>query len=217
MKKNELVKTVASEVRTLMSGESSGHDWWHVYRVWKMSQRIGKNEKADMLVVELAALLHDIADWKFNNGDESAGAREAKKILKKFSTEESVIDHVCEIINSSSYKGAGTKSIMSSIEGKIVQDADRLDGMGAIGVGRTFAFGGHMKRVMHDPDIKPTIHKTKEEYMRHVGTTINHFYEKLLLLKDRMNTVTAKKIAKDRHKYLVNFLKEFYEEWEGKK
>lgn len=216
MNKNQVVEKTRKYVEDTLKGEGSGHDWWHVYRVWNNAKLIANTEKCDEITVELAALLHDISDWKFNNGDEEAGAKIAADWLRKNKVEEGIIKHVYEIIATSSFKGAKVKSEMRTIEGKIVQDADRLDAMGAIGVGRTFAYGGHTGREMYDPNIEPELHGTAESYKNNNSPTINHFYEKLLLLKDLMNTKTAKKIAESRHKYMEEFLERFYKEWEGK-
>lgn len=215
MDKQKIIEKTTDHVKGLLSGEGSGHDWWHIVRVWNNAKNISQFEKVDTFVVELAALLHDIADWKFNNGDENVGAIKARKWLDSLKVDKKTIDHVCEIIANSSYKGAKVKSKIKTLEGKVVQDADRLDAIGAIGIGRTFAYGGHMKREMFNPNIKPTLHKTAEEYKNNNSNTINHFYEKLLLLKDLMNTNTAKKIAVERHKFMKVFLDRFYKEWEG--
>ncbi|MFA5990670.1 MAG: HD domain-containing protein [Candidatus Doudnabacteria bacterium] len=215
MNNYKIIKQISQEVRNKLDGESSGHDWWHVYRVWQMARHIGRKESANMLVVELAALLHDISDWKFNNGDDTVGPKMAKRLLLKHGVDKEIIDHVCEIMLTMSYKGAGVKTEMRTLEGKIVQDADRLDAIGAIGIGRTFAYGGHANLQMHNPDKKPVMHKTKEEYFKNPTATINHFYEKLLLLKDRMNTKTAKKLAVGRHEFMKKYLERFYKEWKG--
>ncbi len=211
---NDIVEQTREHVREALEKEGSGHDYWHVYRVWKMARRIAIEEKADMLVVELAALLHDIADWKFHGGDESAGPKIAREFLEG-KADNGVIEHVCEIIGTSSFKGAGVKDSMRTKEGMIVQDADRLDAIGAIGIGRTFAYSGNKNRPMHDPDVKPKLHASKEEYFNSNSSTINHFHEKLLLLKDRMNTKTARKIAEGRHAFMEEFLERFHREWEG--
>lgn len=216
MDKKKIINKTARYVKKLLSGDSSGHDWWHIFRVWNNAKHINKFEKADGFIVELAALLHDIADWKFNKGDENIGAIKARQWLSSINVEKKIIDHVCDIIASSSFKGAKVKSHIKTLEGKIVQDGDRLDAMGAIGIGRTFAYGGHQGREMYNPNIKPQLHETAEAYKNNKSNTINHFYEKLLLLKDLMNTKTAKKIAEDRHRFMELFLKRFYLEWEGK-
>lgn len=166
-----------------------------------------------MLLVELAALLHDIADWKFHNGDDTVGPQIAGEILRKHGVGQESIDAVAQITLEGSFKGAGVAAVPSTIEGKIVQDADRLDAIGAIGIAHTFAYGGHKNRPMYDPNIKPQQHKTKEDYFKSQSPTINHFYEKLLLLKDLMNTETAKRMAQSRHTYMEEFLDRFYKEW----
>src|ERR1035437_3502872 len=202
MNKNLIIKQTENHVRKELAGEGSGHDWWHVYRVWKMAQYIGKREKADMFVVELSALLHDVADYKLHGGDENIGPKMAEKWLKSLKVEQSVIDQIKEIILGASFKGAKVKTQMKTIEGKIVQDADRLDAIGAVGIARTFAFGGYMQREIYNPNVKPQIHKTFQDYKNGKGNTINHFYEKLLLLKNLMNTKTAKQMAEKRHEYM---------------
>jgi uncharacterized protein len=166
-------------------------------------------------VVELAALLHDIADWKFHGGDDTIGPKVARELLSQYGASQKVIDHVCDIIASMSFKGAGVETYMQTIEGKVVQDADRLDALGAIGIARAFAFGGHQNRPIHNPEQKPTLHLTKEEYFQSAGPTVNHFYEKLLLLKDRMNTTLGRAIAHDRHQFMKAYLNRFFQEWEG--
>jgi uncharacterized protein len=214
--KNLIIKQTENYVRKELMGEGSGHDWWHIYRVWKMAQDIGKREKSDMFIVELAALLHDVADYKLHGGDENIGPKMAEKWLKSLKVEQSVIDQIKEIILGASFKGAKVKTQMKTIEGKIVQDADRLDAIGAVGIARTFAFGGYMQREIYNPNVKPQIHKTFQDYKNGKSHTINHFYEKLLLLKNLMNTKTAKQMAEKRHEYMEDFLKKFYKEWEGK-
>ncbi len=202
-------------VRALLQGESSGHDWWHVYRVWRNAAHIATDERVDLFVVELAALLHDIADWKFHGGDVTAGPHAARTWLDTLTVDETVIAHVCEIIATMSFKGAGVASAMRTREGMVVQDADRLDAIGAIGIARTFAYGGHMNRAIWDPDRAPQPHASPEDYLAGTGSTIDHFYEKLLLLKDRMNTATARRLAEERHAFMELYLERFYAEWEG--
>ena len=211
----ELINHTADHVKTTLSGEGSGHDWWHTYRVWRTAQRIGAVEKGDLLVVELAALLHDIADWKAHGGDSTVGPETARQWLVSLEVDESLVDHVCRIIANISFKGAGVEQPELSLEGKVVQDADRLDAIGAIGIARAFAYGGAKGRLIHDPDVKPAEHRTAEEYIKSTGTTINHFYEKLFLLKDRMNTATGRAIAEKRQRFMEKFLRRFSEEWEG--
>ena len=213
--KSWIDKTV-EYVKSEQLGEGSGHDWWHTYRVWKNAQNIVKYEgSANSLVVELAALLHDIADHKFHGGDLGVGPRVAKSWLEKINVPSEAVEEVADIIANLSFKGAKVKDSMSSMEGKIVQDADRLDAIGAIGIGRTFAYGGFAGQEMHDPDLSPTLHASFEAYSKSKGTTLNHFYEKLLLLKDRMNTPTARKMAEERHQFMEEFIRRFLAEWEG--
>jgi uncharacterized protein len=211
----KLIETVASIVKTKFENEGSGHDWWHIYRVWQNGKKIGKQEGADMLIVELACLLHDIADWKFYDGDQSIGPKKTEIILKKFNVEPAVIEKVKDIIKKVSFKGAKVAiEKMNSIEGEIVQDADRLDAMGAIGIARAFAYGGHKGRLIYHPEIKPVMHEDQDDYIKNESHTINHFYEKLLLLKNLMNTNSGKKIAEQRHQFMQNYLDQFYMEVE---
>lgn len=224
MTKRQVIKNIATEIHRRFEGEGTGHDWWHVWRVWQMARRIGKAEAPrqargiNMLVVELAALLHDIADWKFHNDDWTAGSRAACTLLTAHRVDAETIAHVCDIVDHVSFKGAGVKTMQKTIEGKIVQDADRLDAIGAIGIARAFVYGGKMERPLYDPEKRPKMHTTTQSYAaaRHTGTTINHFFEKLLLLKDRLNTRTARKIAAARHRFMREYLQKFFQEWEGK-
>ncbi len=211
----QIINETAGYVRDTLYNDSSGHDWWHVYRVWKTATKIACEEKANLIVVELAALLHDIADWKDNNGDTSVGSRVAYKWLCRFpDLDQSLIDEVCFIVENISFKGAGEKQGCLTLEGQIVQDADRLDAMGAIGIARTFAYGGKKGRLIYDPSVKSLGNMDQAAYVNNAGPTINHFYEKLLLLKDLMNTNYGKKMAKHRHALMEAFLTEFFEEWE---
>jgi uncharacterized protein len=216
VKEEKIIQRIAEKVRKALENEGSGHDWWHVYRVWNMARRIAKEESADTFVVQIAALLHDIGDWKFHHGDDTIGPRMARRILSKQGLSEEIIDHVCEIIRTAPFKGADVKTKMHTLEGKVVQDADRLDAIGAIGIARAFAYGGYKNRPIYNPNQKPVLHRTKEEYLKCESPTINHFYEKLFLLKDLMNTKTAKKISKERHKFVEKYLSRFFEEWEGR-
>ncbi len=216
MKKDWLQKT-EEMVKSRLSLDSSGHDWWHISRVRKLAQDIAKTEKADLFIVEMSALLHDICDWKFNQGNEKAGLEIVRQYLNDIKIPEQEQLAILEIIGAVSYKGAGIKDNMHSLEGKVVQDADRLDALGAIGVARTFAYGGNKNQAMHEPDLKPTLHQSFEEYKTKRSSSINHFYEKLFLLKDRLHTDTAKKIAQNRHNFMVNFVDTFLQEWEGEK
>lgn len=198
-----------------LAGDGSGHDWWHIYRVWTTAKNIAQQEGARLIIVELSALLHDIADWKFHDGDDSKGPQVAEQFLKENQVEQEVIDPVVDIIATISYKGAGVATPMKTLEGKVVQDADRLDAIGAMGIARTFAYGGHKNRLIYHPDEKPVLHQSFEDYKKNKGHTINHFYEKLLLLKDRMNTVSGKRLAEDRHQFMQAYLDQFHKEWNG--
>jgi uncharacterized protein len=213
----KILAATADHIRGLLAGDSSGHDWHHIERVWKTAVTIGRGEGADLYVVQLAALLHDIADWKFHGGDESAGPRAAREWLQRFGETESVIDHVCEIIAALSFKGAGVATPMQTLEGQVVQDADRLDALGAVGIARAFAYGGHKGRALYDPEVPPTPHDSFGAYKKNAGPTINHFYEKLLLLKDRMNTTEGKRLAEARHEFMERFLEQFFAEWNGER
>jgi uncharacterized protein len=218
MNKGQVVKNTAAFVRKRLEGEGTGHDWWHAYRVWKTSLAIAKSEgKADLFVVQLGALLHDIADWKFTGGDESVGPRIASTFLKKQKVDDKTISQVVYIIENISFKGAGVKSKMKSKEGMIVQDADRLDALGAIGIARTLAYSGSRQREIYNPSKRPEMHKTFAQYKKSKSTAINHFYEKLLLLKEMMNTKTGRKMANERDAYMREYLDRFYKEWDGKR
>jgi uncharacterized protein len=197
---HDVIERTAQYVQEQMTGETTGHDWWHVYRVWKTAQRIGRATGADMNVVELAALLHDIDDYKFNGGDHDAGARKARSWLASLGVDEETIAAVCDIIILTSF--TKQREPLPTIEGQIVQDADRLDALGAVGIARAFATGQHMGQQIYDPDDRE-------------HSSIGHFYDKLLLLKDRMNTEEGKRIAQERHAVLEQFLSDFYKQWEG--
>lgn len=202
-------------VRERQLNESSGHDWWHTSRVVRLALRIGETEGGDQLVVYLAALLHDIADHKFHDGDEEIGPRTAAELLSARDVDPAIIAPVREIIATLSFKGAGVATSMTTLEGKIVQDADRLDAIGALGVGRAFAYGGKAGRAMHDPTAAPVMHGSFEAYRNATGTTVNHFYEKLLLLGERMNTTSGRAVAQRRMTVMEDFLAEFLREWDG--
>jgi len=220
MTEAEIIERTKQHIDERMRGKGRGHDWWHVYRVWKMALHLAELEKgADGFIVSLGALLHDIADWKFNGGNIEAGPKKAREWLESLGLDESTIERVTYIVRHVSFRGGTNVHTMQSLEGKIVQDADRLDALGAVGIARTFAFGGSRSREMYDPDKKPLKEVTFEAYQKAVddGTTINHFYEKLLLLKDKMNTESARKIAQHRHKHMEVFLDEFYAEWNGER
>lgn len=212
---HQLITATEQFVKKELADAEGGHDWWHIYRVWKLARKIAAGEQVDMLVVELSALLHDIADSKFHGGDESVGPRKARSFLESIGTPEPVIQHVEDIIVNISFKGGHNNGTFSSPELAVVQDADRLDAIGAIGIARTFNYGGFKNRSLYDPAIPPNLQMTKEEYKHSSAPTINHFYEKLLLLKDRMNTATGRQLAVERHAFMETFLDKFYQEWEG--
>ena len=217
MKEPEIIERTAAHVCELLSSDSSGHDWFHIERVRRTAVSIAAEERADIFVVELAALLHDVADWKFAGGDHEAGPRQARLWLESLAVEPHVVDKVCEIIAGLSFKGAGVETPMRTLEGQCVQDADRLDAIGAIGVARAFAYGGHKGRALYNPAIPPTPHDSFEAYKKNQGPTINHFYEKLLVLKDRMSTNAGHRIAAGRHAFLVQFLAQFLAEWNAER
>ncbi|WP_430399520.1 HD domain-containing protein [Flavobacterium sp.] len=204
-------------VKEQLKNAEGGHDWFHIERVYRNSILIAKNEQCNLEIVKLGALLHDIADSKFHNGDETIGPKIAHEFLKKENVSEEIISHVIKIIENISFKGGNFEKKFSSKELDIVQDADRLDALGAIGIARTFNYGGFKNRSIYNPNIAPKFNMSKEEYKNSEAPTINHFYEKLLLLKDKMNTESGKKIAEERHLYMENFLSQFYAEWEGEK
>jgi len=212
----DVLARTEAHVRQAMSGEGTGHDWWHIHRVRQTALRLAREEGADPYVVELAALLHDIADHKFHGGDETAGPRAARAWLDWLGVDEGVIEHVAAIIAGLSFKGAGVDTTLATIEGRVVQDADRLDAIGAIGVARAFAYGGSRGRALHEPEIAPEAHGSFEAYKASTGPTINHFHEKLLLLRDRMNTESARRVAEGRHRYMEDFLARFHAEWDGR-
>lgn len=216
-KQNEILNYVKDLLKKKFLNESTGHDWWHIVRVFNNANYLSSQitEPHDKFVVQLGALLHDVADWKFHEGNEDEGPKQAALILKELEVESEVIKKVQQIIKEISFKGAHVQTKMSSLEGEIVQDADRLDALGAVGIARTFAYGGKSGKPLHDPDLKPVLHADFESYKKNQTTPINHFYEKLLLLKDRMNTKRAKKIAEKRHQYMEKFLEQFFAEWEG--
>jgi len=209
----ELIQKTITFVKEKLKNAEAGHDWSHIERVWKLSRKIAEKENADLLVVELSALLHDIADPKFHNGDENLALEISRNFLESEKVNEHIIAQVLYIIKNISFKNRSKIPAEVPIELKIVQDADRLDAIGAIGIARTFNFGGFKNNPMYDPKIPPKLEMSKEGYKKSDGTTINHFYEKLLLLKDMMNTETAKKIATERHHFMLKFLDEFYKEW----
>lgn len=211
-----LISRTAEYVKAQLSEAEGGHDWFHIQRVWNNARRIGLRENVNMLVVELAALLHDIADSKFHGGDELVGPNKAKTFLDSEEVDPVITNHVVKIIENVSYKGGKETRTFSSKELNVVQDADRIDALGAIGVARAFNYGGFKNRALYNPSIAPNLNMTKAEYKNSTAPTINHFYEKLLLLKDLMNTETGKMIAQERHDFMVTYLNRFYDEWEGK-
>lgn len=217
MNHQEIIDKTIQFVKAELSGAEGGHDWWHIYRVWKTSLTIAKIENVDLLAVELGALLHDIADSKFHNGDESIGPKLAGDFMESIGIEKKSISHVQNIIENISFKGGKEAQRFKSPELNVVQDADRLDALGAIGIARAFNYGGHKNREIYNPEIKPDLNMNKEAYKNSKAPTLNHFYEKLLLLKDRMNTETGKQMAIRRHNFMLAYLDEFYHEWEGEK
>ncbi|MFD1630386.1 HD domain-containing protein [Pseudopedobacter beijingensis] len=215
--KGIVVQTIEFVKKELEQAES-GHDWFHIERVWKMAKRLAAEEDhVNALVVELAALLHDIADAKFHNGNEDIGPTKARDFLSSIEVEDMVVNHVENIIRNMSFKTQLGEVCFSSLEMDVVQDADRLDAMGAIGIARTFNYGGFKNRPIYDPAVSPKLNQSKEEYKNSTAPTINHFYEKLLLLKDKMNTETGRALAKERHQFMLQYLQQFYSEWEGVK
>lgn len=215
---SKLIAATINFVKTELQHAEGGHDWFHIVRVYKNTLLIAKNEPVDITVVALAALLHDIADPKFNNGDETLGPKIASKFLLSQNVDSEIIEHVTQIIEHMSFKNSfDLNTSFTSKEMEVVQDADRLDAIGAIGIARCFNYGGFKDRALYNPEIKPNLNMTKAEYKATNAPTINHFYEKLLLLKDQMNTKTGKRIALERHKYMEGFLKQFFAEWDGEK
>jgi len=214
----ELIESTIAFVKEQLNDAEGGHDWFHTERVWKNAKRISQSEDVDNFVVELAALLHDIADSKFHNGDETIGPKVAREFLFSQNVDSAIIEHVVSIIENMSFKNSfDKKDVFKSLELQVVQDADRLDAIGAIGIARCFNYGGFKNRALYNPTIPPNLNMTKEEYKNSNAPTINHFYEKLLLLKDLMNTNTGRKMAQERHDYMLNFLEQFYSEWNGEK
>lgn len=208
-----LIENTVEFVKEKLKGAEAGHDWFHIERVWKLAKKIAGTENCNLEVVELAALLHDIADPKFHAGDETLALKVSREFLESQDASEEVTEKVLFIIKNISFKNRKEVPENLPIELKIVQDADRIDAIGAIGIARTFNFGGFKNNLMYDPETKPKLNMSKEEYKKSDGTTINHFYEKLLLLKDLMNTQKGKEIAGERHDYMLQFLDQFYKEW----
>ncbi|QOW10522.1 HD domain-containing protein [Kaistella flava (ex Peng et al. 2021)] len=208
-----LIQNTIVFVKEKLEGAEAGHDWFHIERVWKLSKKIAGAENCNLEVVELSALLHDIADPKFHDGDETLALKISNEFLKSQNVSDELIEQVLFIIKNISFKNRGEVPDVLPIELQIVQDADRIDAIGAIGIARTFNFGGFKNNLMYHPDIQPKLNMAKEEYKKSQGTTINHFHEKLLLLKDLMNTKTGKDLAQERHDFMLNFLDQFSREW----
>ncbi len=217
MMNSSLIENTIAFVKQQLSGAEGGHDWFHIERVWKNAMLIAQAETCDLTLVQLGALLHDIADSKFHHGDETVGPRVAREFLQSQNVDQDTIAHVIGIIENISFKGGHVDQSFASKELDIVQDADRLDAMGAIGIARCFNYGGFKNRALYDPEIAPDLSMSKEQYKKSDSPTLNHFYEKLLLLKDRMNTATGTKIAQQRHDYMEQFLSQFYAEWNGQR
>lgn len=216
MTNTQIIEETIAFVKETLKGAEGGHDWFHIQRVFKNTLLIAKDEKVDVLVVSLGALLHDIADAKFNGGDETVGPRMAKDFLISLGVDKKAIEHVVKIIENISYKSSlDSKKSFESKELQVVQDADRLDAIGAIGIARAFNYGGYKNREIYNPEIAPNLQMTKEEYKKSQAPSINHFYEKLLLLKDKMNTASGKKLAEKRHQFMMDYLEQFYKEWNG--
>lgn len=213
----EIIRNTIAFVKDELKDAEGGHDWFHIERVYKNSIHISEGEKVDKIVVALGALLHDIADSKFHNGDDTVGPKKAREFLKTQNVGEEIIEHVVKIIENVSFSGGNKTQKFTSLELEVVQDADRLDALGAIGIARTFNYGGFKNRKLYDPEITPKLNMSPSEYKASNAPTINHFYEKLLLLKDRMNTETGRKIAIERHQFMETFLDHFYAEWNGEK
>lgn len=210
-----VIQNTVDFVKNQLRNAEAGHDWWHILRVWKNTRLILQTQEADHLVCELAALLHDIADAKFHHGDEEIGPRTAENFLRQEDLTEPTITHVVRIIRNMSFKDSIEGTSFHSLEMEIVQDADRLDALGAIGIARAFHYGGYKNREIYNPDIPPQAYLTKAQYQDSRAPTLNHFYEKLLRLKDLMHTQTARRIAEQRHAFMESFLQQFYGEWDG--
>mgnify|MGYP001806202100 CR=1 FL=1 len=212
MDKKTIIQETKQYIESVFRAEGSGHDWFHIDRVTRMAMRLGAEEGCDLFIVEMAALLHDLEDWKLVEADR-ANERKVNNWLSSVGVEDAVAASIIQVIDQVSYKGAGVDTPVLTIEAAVVQDADRLDAIGAIGVARTFAYGGHKNRLIYDPEIDPVMHADFQEYKKNTTPTINHFHEKLLLLKDRMNTAAAKRIAVGRHQFMADYLTQFFDEW----
>ena len=217
MMNETLITNTAQFVKEKLTGAEAGHDWWHILRVWNNAKLIARSENVDQTVVELAALLHDIADAKFHGGDEEISPKTAVTYLKSQNADDQLIEKVEQIIRHVSFKSNIGGQQYFSEELAVVQDADRLDAIGAMGIARAFTYGGYKGRELYNPNIPPNLNMSKEEYKNNDGPTINHFYEKLLLLKDKMNTTTGKQLAEQRHQFMQQYLDQFYAEWEGRR
>ena len=215
--RQKIIEKTVGFVKEQLKDAEGGHDWWHIYRVWKLALSIGKEENADLFIVQLGSLLHDIADSKFNDGDEEIGPQLARYFLIEINVDSSTIEHIDAIIRNISFHKTFEKKKFSSIELQVIQDADRLDAIGAIGIARAFNYGGHKNFAIHIPGIEPKLNMTKEEYKKSNAPTINHFYEKLFLLKNMMNTNTGKLLAEKRHEYMETYIDQFMKEWEGER
>jgi uncharacterized protein len=214
MENPEIVNKTVAFVKQQLATAEGGHDWWHTYRVWKLAKEIAKKEVVDNLVIDLGSLLHDIADAKFHDGDEEVGPKVSREFLESLEIEKETIDHIDKIIRNISFKNSKDQKFRSP-ELNIIQDADRLDAIGAIGIARAFNFGGFKNRAIYNPEIAPNLNMTKSEYKKSLSPTVNHFYEKLFLLKDLMNTKTGRKMAMERHRFMEEYLERFYKEWKG--
>ena len=215
MTDDRLVEKTILFVKEQLANAEGGHDWWHIYRVWKLAGVIAEKEGVDNIIIDLGSLLHDIADAKFHGGNEEIGPKISRDFLSSLMLDDETIEHVDKIIRNISFKNSKDQ-VFKSLELDIIQDADRLDAIGAIGIARAFNFGGFKNRALYNPEIQPKLNMTKSEYKKSLSPTINHFYEKLLLLKNMMNTETGKQMAERRHVFMEQFLQKFYDEWEGK-
>ena len=214
--RTKVIAETEQRVKDELRADTSGHDWWHIARVRQLARFMAKHEHADLYITELAALLHDISDYKLNGGDHEKGAEVAYQWLRSLGESDACARQVAEIVRRVSFKGAGVKTDMPTLEGKVVQDADRLDAIGAIGIARAFAYGGFTGEVIYDPDVPPREHRTHQDYLDRNSTVIGHFYEKLFLLQDRMHTSCGREIAARRHQFMEDFVAEFFVEWDGR-
>jgi len=213
---NKIIDITIKYVKNELKNEEAGHNWWHVQRVFNLATFIAEKEGGNLLIIQLASLLHDIADYKFYNGNEKIGKEKIRNFLTSIQIDNSIIEHIEKIIENMSYKGGNFKHNFNSLEFTIVQDADRLDAMGAMGIARAFHYGGYKNNEIYHPNMSPKLNLSTIEYLNAKSTTINHFYEKLLLLKNLLNTKTAQKLGEKKHKFMLIFLEEFFEEWDIK-